>query len=570
MPPSTARMRAWDRQIEELRQLVATSTKPFPIDLKAQKERKRLAAEDPEFFGRTYLPHYFDRASSRLHKYLAKKFKELIFKSIELGESGKSADAAPRGNAKSTWANLLLPLWCIANKYRRFILQVSDTAAQAEAFIECIKIELECNERLAQDYPELCGAGPTWRARKIVTRNGVQVHAAGAGQSLRGFRRGKDRPDLVIGDDLENDEDVLSEDSRQKLENWFFKALTKLGRPGCVYIVVGTVLNEESLLQTLLNRPGWLGKKFQAVIHWSPAEKLWQKWEEIFCDISIGKEEAVAAADNYFEQNREAMLAGTEVLWPEEEPYYYLMKIRVEDGDLAFQSEKQNNPVDPKNAIFLEEWIQYYDEEDVDLSNTKHGCAIDPSMGKQSKKADPSAIIGGRMKGGIIYLTVADIEKRHPDKITTDTLDHHERDRFDEVVIEEVQFQELYKGQFETEAHNRGLTVVVNGVRPEKDKDLRIQSLQPWVKNGWIRFKRHGMGTLIRQFCNFRLRNKGGHDDGPDGTEMLKKLLEGGLITAAVAPRRDTPADNYHAERKGLLAAGLKNRQSMYGRRRRI
>lgn len=32
----------------------------------------------------------------------------------------------------------------------------------------------------------------------------------------------------------------------------------------------------------------------------------------------------------------------------------------------------------------------------------------------------------------------------------------------------------------------------------------------------------------------------------------------------------NTPADNYHAERKGLLAAGLKNRQSMYGRRRRI
>lgn len=557
-------MKVWDRSVEELRQMVVASTQPFPIDAKAQKERKRLASEDPEFFGRTYLPHYFDRPSSRLHKYLAKKFKELIFKAIESGENGKSADAAPRGNAKSTWANLLLPLWCICFRYRRFILQVSDTAAQAEAFIECIKIEIECNERLQQDFPEICGPGPTWRARKIVTRNGVQVHAAGAGQSLRGFRRGKDRPDLVIGDDLENDDDVLSEDQRQKLDNWFFKALCKLGRPGCVYIVVGTLIHEESLLQTLLNRPGWLGKKFQAVIRWAPAEKLWQKWEEIFCDISIGKEEAVAAADSFFAQNREAMLAGTEVLWPEEEPYYYLMKIRVEDGDLAFQSEKQNNPVDPKNAIFLEEWIQYYDEADIDLEGLKHGCAIDPSMGKQSKKADPSAILAGKMKSNIIYLTVADIEKRHPDKITTDCLDHHERARFDEVDIEEVQFQELFKNNFETEAHRRGLTVRVEGKRPDKDKDLRIQSLQPWIKNGWIKFKRHGMGTLIRQLINFRLRNKGGHDDGPDALEMLKKMLESGLIVAVCAPS-EPDKTNFHAERR----PGLMNRMGGMFRRSR-
>jgi len=558
MPPS-ARAKIWDKKVAELRDLVQTSTKPFPNDLKAQKLRKAQASKDPEYFGRTYLPHYFDRPSSRLHKYLAKKFAELIFRAIEAGESGKSADAAPRGNAKSTWANLLLPLWCIAFRYRRFILQVSDTAAQAEAFIECIKIELECNERLAQDFPEIAGAGSTWRARKIVTRNGVQVHAAGSGQSLRGFRRGKDRPDLVIGDDLENDEDVLSEDSRQNLSNWFFKALCKLGRPGCVYIVVGTILNEQSLLQDLLDRPGWIGKKFQAVIHWSPAENLWQKWEEIFCDISIGKEEAIAAADSYFDQNREAMLAGTEVLWPEEESYYYLMKIRIEDGDLAFQSEKQNNPIDPKNAIFLEEWIRYYDEEDVDLSDTKHGCAIDPSLGKASKKSDPSAIIAGRMKEHIIYLTVADIEKRHPDKITSDTMDIHIRDPFNEAVIEDVAFQELFKGQFEAEAHRRGLTLVVNGVKPTKDKDLRIQSLQPWIKNGWIRFKRHGMGTLIRQLINFRLRNKGGHDDGPDALDMLKTLLESGLIVAACAgagddkPRRE-------AGSKGVMGLGRLSR----------
>jgi predicted phage terminase large subunit-like protein len=332
----------------------------------------------------------------------------------------------------------------------------------------------------------------------------------------------------VIVDDLENDEAVESAEQRKKLERWFFKALMKIGQKYTVFIIIGTILHYESLLNSLLIKPGWKGQKFKSIIRYS-SSSLWNDWELIFTNITIGKEQAEASADAFFEEHKAEMLAGTEVLWPEVEDYYYLMKMRISEGPAYFESEKQNEPINPEDAVFLEEWITYYDDDEVDLSGLAHGGAVDPSLGKKSKNADPSAIVGGIKKGEIIYLTVGDIEKRHPDKITTDLLAYHEKRHFDQVAIEAVQFQEFFAGHVEKEAHKRNLTLNVLAVPENTDKDLRIIRLQPWIKNGWIRFRRSGMQELIRQFIYYRPKNKGGHDDGPDAVEKLVNLLESGV-----------------------------------------
>jgi predicted phage terminase large subunit-like protein len=56
------------------------------------------------------------------------------------------------------------------------------------------------------------------------------------------------------------------------------------------------------------------------------------------------------------------------------------------------------------------------------------------------------------------------------------------------------------------------------------------------------------------------------NDDGPDASEMAISGLQGGMITAAVAPPLETPADNYHAQRKGIGQIGRIGR--INGRRR--
>jgi len=541
----------FDLEIEAIRQLIQAQARPFPADKKAQKERIEKASRDLEYFGKTYFPHYISSPCSALHRYMCKRYPEMIFRSVETGDGDKQADAAPRGNAKSTWATLILVLWSAAYKYRSFPLIVSETAAQSEDFLLFVKSEIEINERLAQDFPDLTGEGRIWRADLIVTSNGIKIRGAGAGQKLRGMRHGSKRPDLVICDDLENDEAVESPDQRKKLEKWFFKALMKIGQKNTVYIVIGTILHYESLLASLLNKPGWKGKKFKAVLKYSES-KLWEKWEEIFVDISLGKEAAEEASDAFFRQHEKEMLQGTEVLWPEVEDYYYLMKMRLSEGPAYFESEKQNEPINPEDAVFLEEWLVDWEEGDVDLSGLPHAGACDPSLGKRNRRGDPSAIMGGRMKDRILYLDVADIERRQPDKIMTDILSQHERDPFDKLRMETVQFQEFFARQFEKVAHEKNLTINVDDYIPNTDKDLRIVRLQPWIKNGWIRFK-PSMRELKRHLIYYRPKNKGGPDDGPDALEMLLGLCEEGLIPA-ISVSSETTEEDYHTEpRRGFF-----------------
>lgn len=549
----------FDLEIEAIRALIQSSAKPFPDDKKKQEERISKASGDLEFFGRTYFPHYIEAPSSEFHHYICDRYPSMIIKSNDTGIGDKQADAAPRGNAKSTWVDLVLALWCVAFRLRYFIVIASDTASQAEDFIQFLKAELEVNERLAQDFPRICGQGPIWRVDTIITRSGIKIRGVGAGQRLRGMRHGSKRPDLVIGDDLENDEAVESPDQRKKMDRWFGKALMKIGQKNTVYIILGTILHYDSLLNNLLNKPGWKGKKFKAVIKYSES-KLWEKWEEIFVDISIGKEEAEGKADAFFETHKTAMLKGAEVLWPEVEDYYYLMKMRISDGPAYFESEKQNEPINPEDAVFLEEWLTDWEEGDINLKGIPHAGSCDPSLGKRNKRGDPSVIMGGRMKDRILYLDVADIERRQPDKIMTDMLAHHSRDPFDKFRIETVQFQEFFARQFEKIAHETGLTMNIDDYIPNADKDLRIIRLQPWIKNGWIRFKKE-MRELKRHLIYYRPRNKGGPDDGPDALEMLLGLCEEGLIPAASASS-ETTKDDYHAERKrGLMDhLGLRSR----------
>ena len=220
------------------------------------------------------------------------------------------------------------------------------------------------------------------------------------------------------------------------------------------------------------------------------------------------------------------MLSGTKVLWPEVEDYYFLMKMRVSDGPAFFDSEKQNEPINPEDCIFQVDWFQFWDRPTPDSDFQRPivepddwvVCAVDPTMGHQSRKSDPSAIlIGVVKKTGVIDILQADIKKRHPNAIMEDLFQYHEQYSLDEIVIEEVQFQELFKDQVIQEGAKRGIYLDIKGIRPNTDKTLRISKLQPYIKNGLIRFQRSDR-ILLDQIKYFP---KADHDDGPDALGML-------------------------------------------------
>jgi len=509
---------------EELRKKILAELAPFASSSPEERNKRIESARDNlESFALTYFPHHLHDKPSQMHHELYAKYAKLIDRAEKNGTGSKDCNAAPRGNAKSTLTTLILPLWCIAFKKRKFIGVLSDTTEQAQEFIDGIKAELEVNERLREDFPKACGEGRRWRVGEIVTSNSIKVKGWGKGKRIRGARFGSRRPDLIICDDLESDENIASPEQREKDRNWFFKAVMKAGAKYSVFIVVGTILHYDSLLARLLDQPGWSAKKYKAVIDWS-VSPLWQVWEGVL------SEKGEESADIFFEKHKKEMLKGTRVLWPEGEPYYYLMKMRYTDGPAYFDSEKQNEPINPEDRLFNEEWFAYVEEEEF-LSRLRNGlytevfASVDPSMGGKSSKADPSAIVVlGKLPDGLLDVLEADIQKRHPDKIMERVFELNDIYRFTRLVIEEVQFQELFKDNMLTESAKRGVYLPVEGTRPVTDKVLRITKLQPHIKNRFIRFRRN-QSLLLNQLKYFP---KADHDDGPDALEMAFQLASSG------------------------------------------
>lgn len=444
---------------------------------------------------------------------------ETAQKAILNKEPDLTVRAAPRGNAKSTILSLALPIWAVCYGLKKYILIISDSSDQANDFLRNIREEFEDNEKILEDFGDLVGL--VWTDNNIITSNGVRVQALGAGKKVRGRKYRQHRPDLIVVDDEENDENIASPEQRKKNELWYFRAVAKAGDKNTDIFVIGTILHYDSLLSKILKNPIYNSRKYKSVYSWS-SSPLWDEWENIIIDLD--NPDRVKQAREFFDQHQEEMLTGTYVVWPEKEDYYELMIQKVSDGPAAFSSEKQNEPLSDDERRFHPDWIRYYDDSELVGKELFVVAAIDPSMGK--KGGDFSAIIViGIDSNGIIYVLMADIQKRHPDIIINDAISHYRFFRPKILGVEENQFQEYFKDSMSKRLvdseEDRKLNIIVKGVRAHSDKVLRIQSLQPDIKNARVRFRRDQQ-VLVEQLINFPSAD---HDDGPDALELAISLL---------------------------------------------
>lgn len=435
---------------------------------------------------------------------------------IDNGLQDRIVRAAPRGGAKTTIVSLALVIWCTVYIKKHYIILTSDTTDQAQDFLGNVRVEFEDNERITEDFGSMVGDA-VWTQTDIIVSNGVRIQALGAGKKIRGRRYKQWRPDLIICDDLENDENIASLDQREKINAWFMKALSNAGDENTDTVVVGTVMHTDSLLAKILRNPLYNSKTYKSVLSFSPS-KLWDEWERVLVDLENPNRMRDARA--FFEQHKDEMLAGTKVLWAARESYYKLMLHRVAVGPAAFSSEKQNDPLSNEDRRFLQEWIHYYDPADIEGQKLIIVGWCDPSMGKQS--GDYSAIITlGINTNGIVYVLDSDILRRRPDAIIKDVLYKFQKYEYQKFGVEENQFQEFFKDELIKAAAKEGIDVNIQGLKQHTDKLLRIESLQPDIKNGRIRFRRDQQ-VLLNQLFNFPLAD---HDDGPDALEGAMSLV---------------------------------------------
>lgn len=492
---------------DAFRRKIELEVEAFPTD-RASQQARLTAVSDPvtgyKAFCELYFPHYRTRPDSALHEALFIRLPQVVADP----KGCRELVEAPRGSAKSSHIALMFVIWCITLERKHYICLIMDAFEQAAVSLEAVKAELEVNPRLVQDFPNLMGQGRVWREGDIVTANNIKVESFGTGKKIRGRRHGPYRPDLVVLDDIENDENVASPAQRDKLENWIEKAVLKLGPTDGTMDVIyaGTVLHFDAVIERFAKKPAWRVTRFRAIMGWPDRMDLWDTWEETYLN------DGEMAADAFYQENRSDMDAGAVLNWPANHTLEFLMKERAGSHG-SFESEYQNNPIARDNPFgALTWWV-------MRRADVLHFGAIDPSLGKRGGRGDPSAILVGAIDREAQHLDVlrASIRRRTPDVIIEDAIALQREFSCQLWFVEAVQFQELLRTELMKRAAKAGLPMPCYPVTPITDKNLRIERLQIPVSDGMVRLH-SSQTTLIQQLQQWPNAD---HDDGPDCLEML-------------------------------------------------
>jgi len=125
--------------------------------------------------------------------------------------------------AKSTIC-MFVVMYLTLTKRKRNVILTSDSETNAIRLLLPYRANLEANGRIKAYYGEQMNLG-SWTEKEFITKGGVAFRALGAGQSPRGSRNEEIRPDVIIPDDFDTDEDCRNPETIKKKWDWFENAL---------------------------------------------------------------------------------------------------------------------------------------------------------------------------------------------------------------------------------------------------------------------------------------------------------------------------------------------------------
>lgn len=485
----------------------------------ADSRRRRLPAALR--WARRYLPEYFTDQPAEFHAEL--------MRDLERADNRLITRVAPRGHAKSTCAAFAYPLWCICERRRRNIVIITHAAALATQFVRDLRNELETNARIRKTYGDLCSEPSPrrparksgrevgrsarrrrqWAASVFTTTTGITVQAKGCGASLRGTRVGPQRPDLIICDDIEKDEQVASPEGRRKLEQWLRKVVMPALAPDGQLLVLGSLIHYDSLLANLADRrrfPGWDYKIYRAI------------------------EAAPGPDGNYYRV----------ALWPARWPLERLDLERQRIGTLAFEQEYQANPIDDSIRVFRPEWLRPYDPAELERKQLVTLMAVDPATGASGGDYFALWVGGVDAASGVIYTRELSLERIGIVEQVRRIVAAFERWRPVRIGIETVAYQVALKQILEDYSRKNRLYLPIVPIQTTANKRARIEGSAPFYENGTFRLPPGLAPEVESQFLHFP---KSRHDDAPDvcamGIELARGLRAAAHFEGATRRRSD-------------------------------
>lgn len=346
----------------------------------AHPEQIEACREDFKLFCETYFPEIFQLAWSDDHLRVIAKIEQSVLR------GGLFAMAMSRGCGKSSLCETAC-IWAMLYGHRKFICLIGATETAADEMLASIKVELETNELLQEDFPSACYPvaclegiaarcnGQTcngertrikWTNNELVlptikgsVSSGIVIRVTGILGRIRGmkFKRpdGRSvRPDLVIIDDPQTRESASSiEQNRKRLQTLNGDILGLAGPSKKISgIMPCTVIRSGDMADTILDatkNPEWNGEKAKMLYVMPKNMKLWEEYNAIR-EESLRNDGNFERATQFYIENREAMDEGAVVGWKERfnhdevSALQNAMNLLFRD-EVSFAAEYQNEPL---------------------------------------------------------------------------------------------------------------------------------------------------------------------------------------------------------------------------------
>jgi hypothetical protein len=348
-------------------------------------DRKQAASRCFRRFCETYLTQTFSLPWSPDHLKVIAKIEKAVL------EGGLFAMAMPRGSGKTTICEAAC-LWALLYGHRSFVALIGADEEHAANMLDSIKAELENNDLLLEDFPEVVfpihclegihqrSAGQLyqgkqthigWTAREIVLptmpgspASGAIIRVAGITGRIRGMKHKRTdgtsiRPSLVLIDDPQTDESARSPSQCATRERILAGAILGLAGPGkkIAGLMTLTVVRPDDMADRILDRdkhPQWQGERTKMVYTWPSNDALWSRYAEIWRE-GMNADRGIADATEFYRANQAAMDAGAIIAWPERfhpdelSAVQHAYNLKLDRGEVAFFAEYQNEPL-PEDA----------------------------------------------------------------------------------------------------------------------------------------------------------------------------------------------------------------------------
>ena len=155
----------------------------------------------------------------------------------------------PRGSGKSTTAELAC-VYVGVKLSRRFVLYVCDTQDQADKHLANIAARFE--ELGIGRMLTVHGQSKGWTKSLLRTNNGFNVMGVGLNASTRGIKIDQYRPDLIIFDDIDSEDD--SKLTVQKKIRKLTSSIIPAGSTDCTVVYVQNLIHENSIMSMLVDK----------------------------------------------------------------------------------------------------------------------------------------------------------------------------------------------------------------------------------------------------------------------------------------------------------------------------